>query len=151
VHRRVESKIRNTQREAEQRSEVFFSGALGRIKRIMLVVGPIAVAASWARFGWRVALGLACGVVIAWVNFHWLERVVSALADSVTQQGRKPSGVGVFLRFTARYLLVGLAAYVIFKSYPASVYGLLAGLFLPVAAIACEAVYEVYAALRRGV
>jgi hypothetical protein len=30
-------------------------------------------------------------------------------------------------------------------------YGFFAGLFLPVAAILCEAVYEVYAALIRGI
>jgi ATP synthase I subunit len=147
----VESHIRNKDLTAQRRSEEFFSGALVRIVRVMLVLGAVAVAVSWVAFGWRVALGMTCGSVIAWVNFRWLERVVSALADSVTQQGRKPSGVRVFLRFTARYLLVGLGAYVIFKSSPASVYGLLAGLFLPVGAIACEAVYEVYAALRRGV
>jgi hypothetical protein len=147
----VQSPIRNPQLDSEGRSEVFFAGALGRIERIMLVLGPLAVVASWTGFGWRIALGMACGIVIAWLNFRWLERVVSALADAVTQQGRKPSGVRVFLRFAARYLLAGLAAYVIFKSSPASVYGLLAGLFLPVGAIACEAVYELYAALKRGV
>jgi hypothetical protein len=147
----VQSHIRNPQLETEGRSEVFLAGALGRIERMMLALGPVAVVAGWAGFGWRAALGMACGVIIAWVNFRWLERVVSALADAVTQQGRKPSGVRVFLRFTARYVLVAIAAYVIFKSSPASVYGLLAGLFLPVGAIACEAAYEVYAALRRGV
>jgi hypothetical protein len=42
------------------------------------------------------------------------------------------------------------AAYVIFSVSPASVYGLFAGLFLPVGGIACEAAYEVYMALSRG-
>ena len=45
---------------------------------------------------------------------------------------------------------MGLAAYGILTVSPASLYGLLAGLFLPVAAIACEAAYEVYVALARG-
>jgi hypothetical protein len=47
--------------------------------------------------------------------------------------------------------LMALGAYVILTVSPASLNGLLAGLFLPVAAIACEAVYELYAALARGV
>jgi hypothetical protein len=54
------------------------------------------------------------------------------------------------LRFLLRYLLMGLSAYAIFTVSRASLYGLLAGLFLPVAGIACEAAYEVYAALARG-
>jgi hypothetical protein len=45
---------------------------------------------------------------------------------------------------------MALAGYVIFSASPASLYGLLAGLFLPVAAIACEAAYEAYIALARG-
>ena len=54
------------------------------------------------------------------------------------------------LRFLLRYALMGIAAYVIFTVSPASLYGLFAGLFLPVAAIACEAAYEVYVAIVRG-
>ena len=46
------------------------------------------------------------------------------------------------LRFLLRYVLMALGAYVIFTVSPASLYGLFAGLFLPVAAIACEATYE---------
>jgi hypothetical protein len=46
---------------------------------------------------------------------------------------------------------MAVGAYVILTVSPASLNGLLAGLFLPVAAILCEAGYEVYAALIRGV
>ena len=46
------------------------------------------------------------------------------------------------MRFLLRYVLMALGAYVIFTVSPASLYGLFAGLFLPVAAIACEAAYE---------
>jgi hypothetical protein len=45
---------------------------------------------------------------------------------------------------------MAIGAYAILTVSPASLYGLLAGLFLPVAAIACEAVYELYAALAHG-
>ena len=55
------------------------------------------------------------------------------------------------LRFLLRYVLLGAAAYGILSSFPASLRGLLAGLFLPVGAIACEAIYELYAAVRRDV
>jgi hypothetical protein len=53
-------------------------------------------------------------------------------------------------RFLVRYFLMAGAAYAIFSVSPASLYGLFAGLFLPVGGIACEAVYELYMALARG-
>ena len=54
-------------------------------------------------------------------------------------------------RFLLRYVLLGAAAYAILTSFPASLRGLFGGLFLPVGAIACEAIYELYAAMARGV
>ena len=47
-------------------------------------------------------------------------------------------------------LAIALAAYAILRVSKQSLYGMLAGLFLPVAAITCEAAYELYVALRRG-
>jgi hypothetical protein len=76
---------------------------------------------------------------------------VSALADRVTTSGRRQSGSGVVARFLLRYALIALAAYGIFTVSRDSLYGLLGGLFLTVAAILCEAVYEVVVALRRGI
>jgi small-conductance mechanosensitive channel len=131
-------------------SEAFYSGALDRIRRVMLVLAGLLSLAAWVLFGWRIALGFAFGCAVAYVNFHWLKRVVNALADRITQSGERQSGRGIVLRFLLRYFLMGLAAYVIFSVSPASLYGLLAGLSLPVAAIACEAAYEVYVAVARG-
>ncbi len=116
----------------------------------MLLIGPAATAGVWAGLGWRFGFGFACGAAIAYLNFHWLKKAVFALADRVTRTGQKVSGGGIATRFLLRYFLIALAAYAIFRVSVASVYGLLAGLFLPVAAIFCEAVCEVYVALRRG-
>ena len=132
------------------KSEAFYSGALARISNLMIVLALLFICGSWFFYGWRVALGFACGCVIAYLNFHWLERVVTALVDRVTQAGRPQSSKGVVLRFLLRYVLMGLAAYAILSVSPASLYGLFAGLFLPVAAIACEAAYEAYVAVARG-
>jgi hypothetical protein len=132
-------------------SEAFYSGALVRISRFMLVLAAALTAAAWWRYGWRIALGFLCGSAVAYLNFHWLKRVVSALADRATQPGQVHSSRGVVLRFLLRYVLMGLGAYVIFTVCPASLYGLFAGLFLPVAAIACEAAYEMWVALARGI
>jgi small-conductance mechanosensitive channel len=134
----------------ESRAESFYSHALSRIPRFMIGLALILSAAGWFLFGWRIALGFACGCAIAYLNFHWLERVVTALADRATQTPYKQSSGGIVFRFLVRYFLMAAAAYAIFSVSPASLYGLFAGLFLPVGGIACEAAYELYMALVRG-
>jgi len=131
-------------------AESFYSGALRRIPRFMLAVALVCSLGVWLRFGWRPALGFALGSTISYLNLRWLERVVIVLVDRVTKTGQKQSTQGVVLRFFFRYVLMGLAAYAILTVSPASLYGLFAGLFLPVAGIACEAGYEVYVAVSRG-
>jgi hypothetical protein len=131
-------------------SEAFYSGALQRIPRFMAAAALIFTVAAWLRYGWRTALGLFCGCAIAYLNFHWLHRVVSALADRATQTGYKQSSGGIVFRFLVRYFLMAAAGYAMLTVSPASLYGLFAGLFLPVVAIACEAAYELYTALSTG-
>jgi hypothetical protein len=132
-------------------AERFYSGALGRIGTCMLVLMPVLVVAIALRLGVRPAAGFACGCAIAYVNFHWLKRVIAGFVDRATGTDTAQSGQGIVFRFLFRYVLMALGAYVILTVSPASLNGLLAGLFLPVAAILCEAAYEVYAALARGV
>jgi hypothetical protein len=136
--------------ETNPAADVFYSGAMGRIRRMMLVLAAVGTIALAVRFGWRLGVGFVVGSAIAWVNFNWLKRAVSTLADHATRTGRGESGTRTVLRFLLRYLLIAAGAYAIFKISVASLYGLLGGLFLPVAAILCEAVYEAWVALRRG-
>jgi hypothetical protein len=132
-------------------SEDFYSGAYARIGRFMLVLAAVAVPALWLRYGWGFGAAFAAGCAIGGINFYWLKRTVSALADRVTQSGEMQTSRGVVLRFLLRYVLIALSLYAIFRSSAFSVYGLLTGLFLPVGAIACEAAYEAYVAVRRGI
>jgi small-conductance mechanosensitive channel len=129
----------------------FYSNALPRIRRFMIVIAVAAIIASLLASGPRTAVGLACGCAVAYVNFHWLKRVVSGLADRITATKNSKSGKGIVVRFLLRYAVMALAAYAILTVSPASLYGLLAGLFLPVPAVACEAAYEVYVAVVRGI
>jgi small-conductance mechanosensitive channel len=131
-------------------AEHFYSGALDRIRRFMLVLGASATLVALAALGWKMAVGVLLGSVAAYVNFHWLKQVVAALADRVSRTGRAQAGLPVAVRFLLRYVLLALGAYAIFTSSPASLDGFLGGLFLAVAAILCEAGYEVYVALRHG-
>jgi len=132
-------------------AENFYSGALHRIGRFMGVLGPLLAAAAWWKFGLRPAVGFAFGCAIAYINFDWLKRVIAGFVDRATGAATSQSGQGIVFRFLLRYVLMALGAYVILTVSPASLNGLLAGLFLPVAAIGCEAAYELYAALTRGV
>jgi hypothetical protein len=135
---------------ARSPADYFYSGALARISNCMIALAVILSVAAWLRLGWQVALGFVCGCALAYLNFHWLEKVVNALGERMSAGGKPKSGTGVVVRFLLRYVLMGLAAYAIFTVSRASLHGLLAGLFLPVAGILCEAAYEAYAALARG-
>jgi ATP synthase I chain len=134
---------------ARSESDEFYSGALDRIRKFMVVLGVVLSLAAWLKFGARSGIGFFVGCAIAYLNFQWLKSGISALADRVTNTGKAQSGKGVVLRFLLRYVLLGVAAYAILTSFPASLRGLLAGLFLPVGGIACEAAYELYAAITR--
>jgi len=130
--------------------EGFYAAAIPRIRNYMLVLGPVLCALAWVRFGRRAALGFLLGCVIAYLNFQWLKSGVSGLADRVTNTGKPQSSTGIVARFLLRYMLLGLAAYAILTSFPASLRGLFAGLFLPVGAIVCEAFYELYTTFSPG-
>ncbi len=146
----LESEPANPESTPSSASESFYTHALDRIRRFMFVLWMVLSATAWLRFGWHMAVGFFIGCAVAYLNFHWLKGVVTELADRVTQTGKRQSGKGVVIRFLLRYFLMALVAYAILTVSPASLYGLLTGLFLPVAAIACEAAYETFATLVRG-
>ncbi|MCU1284624.1 MAG: hypothetical protein JWO13_974 [Acidobacteriales bacterium] len=134
----------------ELEAESFYAGAYSRIVRLMVVVAAVATVGILARWGSRVGLGFALGCGIAGVNFMWIKRSVNAFADRIVKADTdKPAG-GSATSFALRFGLLGAVGYVIFMSSIVSLSGLLAGLFLPVAAILLEAMYETYVALRRG-
>jgi hypothetical protein len=130
-----------------QDREQLHASAVDRIKRLMLVIGSSALVIAYAFFGWRIGIGFTFGAVIAYLNFHWLEKVVAGLADLTISSGTAASGRGVVHRFLLRYFLMALVAFVILAVSRQSLFGLFAGLFLPVAAILCEAAYEVFVVL----
>jgi hypothetical protein len=116
----------------------------------MAGLGVILTAVAGWRFGRSSALGFLLGSIISFLNFHWLKNGVTGLADRVTNTGKPQSGKGIVVRFLLRYVLLGIGAYGILTSFPASLRSLFAGLFLPVGAIVCEAVYETCRVVTRG-
>lgn len=117
----------------------------------MLVLGVAALITACIFFGWRIGMGFALGATIAYLNFHWLKRVVAGLAELTIGSGTPASSRGVVHRFLLRYFLMAIVAFVILTVSRESLYGLFAGLSLPVAAILCEAAYEAYVAFVRRV
>ena len=110
----------------------------------MLVLGAAALITAFTMFGWRTAVGFALGAAVAFLNFYWLKKVVAGVAAAAERTGPTVSSRRVVQRFLLRYFLMAVAAFVILTVSRDSLYGFFAGLFLPVAAMLCEAGYETY-------
>jgi ATP synthase I chain len=122
----------------------FHIHALDRINKFMLVLGAAALITAFTMFGWRTAVGFALGAAVAFLNFYWLKKVVAGVAAAAERTGPTVSSRRVVQRFLLRYFLMAVAAFVILTVSRDSLYGFFAGLFLPVAAMLCEAGYETY-------
>lgn len=131
-------------------AEVFYARAEHRIPRFMGAAFLLAAAILWPWRGAEVVLGFALGSAVAAVNLLWLKQITTTFVERLSGAGNGASSSGVVFRFLMRYALIALIAYGMLKNSAVSINGFLAGLFLPVVALACEAVYELYVALRRG-
>ena len=122
-------------------------------RRLFVVMVGLLIALTplvWLRYGRGMALSFVIGGAISLINFYWLKRILTRMVNAVAVEGKRRSAGGIVLRFLLRYVLIGVAAYAIFKSSAMSLYGLCAGLSLPVGAVLIEAAYATYGALRRG-
>ncbi|HSS95796.1 MAG TPA: ATP synthase subunit I [Terriglobales bacterium] len=131
-------------------SELFYAGAIDRIKRSVLILGLLLTPICWPLYGVRPAIGFLMGTGLSYLNFHLLAKAVHGLADRVVQQGSGEKGEIIIARFLLRYLAIGAVVYVTFVSSFGAFKGLLVGLCLPVAGMMIEAAWELYSALRRG-
>jgi ATP synthase I chain len=119
--------------------ERLFERAPERIARAMaaFAAGGALGAAVWR--GWAWGGGFAVGAAASWLNFGWLKQIVDALGSA-----RPPRRVVAMA--VLRYVLLGGGAYVILRYTPISLPAALAGLFVPVAAVIVEILFElVYA------
>ena len=132
----------------KESADAFYSRIFRRLMVLMAILAVVLTPMAWIRFQAKIGLAFAAGSLIAILNFYWLALTVRAAGKKAEMSGGRSGRAGVMLRFFLRYLLIALAAYVIFKSSADSLYGLFAGLSLPVVAILIEAVLEVYSALR---
>ena len=136
--------------ENREASNIFYSGAIDRIKRTILILGLAVTPAGWLYYGANPAAGFLLGASLSYLNFHLLARAVHGLADRIVDEGSGEKGGTIIARFLLRYLVIGMVVYVTFISSFGAFKGLLVGLCLPVAGMMAEAAYEFYVAVRRG-
>lgn len=119
--------------------EQFLDLAVARITKVMFAFAAAGVVAAllWRGLAW--GAGFALGSLVSWLNFRWLKQLVYTLGSDRARPRR-----AVKLGF--RYLLLGGGAYVILKYSLVSQPAALAGLFVSVAAVIVEILFElVYA------
>ena len=127
-----------------------YDAAYRRIDRLMLALGTAGTAFFGLEKGWRAALVFAFGALVSAMNFRWLKGGVDALAAKFTSQPTSQSTSQstpqpprwVALKFIARYALLGAAGYGIFTGLRVSLPVFLAGLFVSIAAIMAEMIYQ---------
>jgi len=148
----------NARESASGDAERFSAGAPRRIRRWLLALALVAgVPLVWFQ-GWQFGVGYGLGAVVAAAAMHELELVAAALSARAAGEGEgrvdedaPESSAHTGLRFLLRYAAAAVVGYVIFTISRAALYGYIAGLFLPVGAMVCEAGYEAWVALRRGI
>lgn len=112
------------------------------IRRIYIGTAVFGVAGTVAMLlwkGWHFGAGFAVGAALSALNFHWLKGGVDALTARFQSRA---AGRAQAVKFLLRYALIGGAGYVIFRTSVVSLNGFLTGLFVFVAAILVEMVYE---------
>lgn len=124
--------------------DAFVDRVLERITRITVVLTAAGTVVATAIGGWPAGGGFLLGAGASYLNFYWLKRVVGALGNAA-ESGKAPRA-RVAIVLGLRYAIIGAGAYVILKSSVLSLPAALAGLFVSVAAVVFEILFElVYA------
>jgi len=144
------SELPSQGREKPAPSDLFYSGAIDRIKHTILILGLLLAPIGWLLYGIKAAAGFLLGAALSYLNSHLLARAVHGLAGRIVDSGSSEKGGTIIARFLLRYLVIGMVVYVTFISSFGAFKGLLVGLCLPVAGMMAEAACELYVALRRG-
>ncbi len=111
--------------------------ALRRMSRMTAALGVAGalIAAIWR--GPRAGVGFLAGAIISMISLRWW----TSLAGAIGSSGKAPMRGSVVL-LSLRYLAVGGAVYVIVKILEIALAPVLAGLFVSVAAVIIEILYE---------
>lgn len=111
-----------------------------RIYRNMAALGLAGTLVGFFRFGGAFALGFFVGAAFSAVNFWFWHRLVRKLGAEPEDPDRPRQAPTVM--FGMRYLLFGLGGYAILNYFEASLLAALAGIFVAVAAVILEILFE---------
>jgi hypothetical protein len=115
--------------------EQHLANAVARIWKVTFALGAAGTVGLLIWRGWTWGAGFALGCGISALNFHWLKRVAS-LVGSTEAKPRVAVVLGL------RYLILGAVAYVILKYSEISLPAMFSGLFVAVAAVVLEILFE---------
>ena len=116
--------------------------AFRRMDRVMGALGAAGTVAAFVWLGWRGAVAFGFGAAASILNFKWLKGGVDALAAKFSSQPAAEPPKRVAVKFVLRYALLGLTGYGIFTVLRGSMPAFLGGLFVSVAAILAEMIWE---------
>jgi hypothetical protein len=124
--------------DVAEKEERHYRAALHRIYRYMVVlsVAGSVVVTYYAGTSW--GIGFLLGAFISAINFRWLHRMV----DSVGPNPATKPGKGLTFLLSFRYVILGLVGYVIVRYFKVNIMAALIGLFVAVAAVLIEILYE---------
>lgn len=127
-----------------------------RVEWLIAGIGLAGAAFVGARWNLRSAAGFALGAALSWLNYRWLKQGVTTIVPAPASTSPQPSGEApqetpqtrpkstkkAFAKFFGRYVLLLGALYAIlsYSLLPAAAF--LAGLFVMVAAVLAELLYE---------
>ncbi len=116
--------------------EAHFDRALGRIRAVMLWLS-IGGAAALLLWGWQWSLGFLAGALASLLNFRWLHQVTASLGPDAARPRKR-----LLLFLLLRYALLVLCGYGIVVIFGLNLAAALLGLFVAVAAVILEILYE---------
>lgn len=117
--------------------EARFDRALGRIRTSMILLGLGGGGFVFAFYSWRHGLGFLAGALASIANFRWLHQLTASLGPSGQRARRR-----VLFFLVLRYFLLGIGGYVIVRIFGLNLAAALVGLFVAVAAVIVEIIYE---------
>jgi ATP synthase I chain len=117
---------------------VNFTRVSTRLGKIIAALALVGTALAGLRGGWTWALGFLLGTAASYLNYRNLVNIVRSVG---TPRGSHQKGAFAWLLF--RLILLVAGAFVIIKFTQINVYAACAGLFVPVAAVILEAIFEI--------
>ena len=117
-----------------------------RIVYLTPTFGILAAVAAAIAQRWDWAEGLLFGTALGWLNFRWLKRGLEAFtraAASAAPQAKRSGSGATYLAAVFRYVLIGLAVYVIFTYLHVPLLSIASGLCALAVATIAASVWEI--------